>query len=74
METTMSNATVKSFVKRAAAAAILIAVAAGATGASAGAASSLSAAKQSETIFNPKAVPGCWTDNGYGRYSSCDAG
>ena len=70
----MSNATLKSFVKRAAAAAILVAVAASATGASAGAASNVAAGKQSETIFNPKAAPGCWTDEGYGRFSSCDAG
>ena len=70
----MPNATVKFFVKRAAAAAVLFAVAAGANGASAGAASGLVAARQSETIFVPKAMPGCWTDNGYGRFTSCDAG
>jgi hypothetical protein len=73
METIMSNATVKFFVKRAAAAAVLVVVAAGAT-ASAGAATGFVAARQSETIFVPKAMPGCWTDNGYGRFTSCDAG
>lgn len=62
------------FVKRAAAAAVLVAVAVSATAASAGAAPNLVAAKQNETIFSPKAMPGCWTDEGYGRFSSCDAG
>ena len=61
------------FVKGAAAAAMIVAVAA-AGGASAGANTVVAAKQQSETIFKPHAMPGCWTDNGYGRFSSCDAG
>jgi hypothetical protein len=33
------------------------------------------ASKNSETIYRPNKAPaGCWTDEGYGRISSCDAG
>ena len=56
----------KTILKRAAVAAIVFATAAGASGASAEAKST-----QGETILMPYAV-GCWTDEGYGRRSSCD--
>ncbi len=33
------------------------------------------AAKKPDTILVPMQGPvGCWTDEGYGRFSSCDAG
>ena len=69
----MLNA-MKSFAKRAAVAAILVGFAVSGNVASAGAAPGVVAAKQSETIFVPKAIPGCWNDNGYNRVTSCDAG
>ena len=58
----------KTILKRAAVAAIVFATAAGATVASAGAQTK---GKGGETILMPYAV-GCWTDEGYGRRSSCD--
>ena len=31
-------------------------------------------AAKKETILVPQMPAGCWTDEGYGRISSCDAG
>ena len=73
----MLNATVKSTIKRTTAAIVFAALAASAIPAAAGAqAETIIAAKQSETILVPsqQAKPGCWSDNGYGRMTSCDAG
>lgn len=59
---------VKSFVRHAA---VVIAVAATGTGiAAAPAAAKLAGAGQS--VSAPQSVPGCQTDEGYGRFSSCD--
>ena len=59
----------KTMLKHAAVAAIVFAAAAGATAASAGAAGAKP--NRGETILMPYSV-GCWSDEGYGRRSSCD--